>query len=195
MPLQCNYNTITLHHSVSSIIRTADNTVRFNKPVPSQAWALPPQALPERDKIPSAALFDGLSDTSASAVPETTARGSLPPHLPAVAECAVHLELLQTFYHLRRNVLESTELDGRWEIDTHQARIGTSHQDSTFAIKRRDKWPFFMRLAALRFLDWLKMTDEYLSRTIQKDWTVEVPPLGKFHDDRNILSLGWKERN
>lgn len=179
MPLQCNYNTASLHLSASSIVHTAENVIRYNNPVPPQAWSLPPQALPEREKIPSVALFKGLTDrTSSASIATGTGTGSLPAHLPSVAECAVHLELLQTFYYLRRNVSDSTELDVRWDIDTRHARAETSHRDSTLAIKRRDKWPFFMKLAAVRFLNWLKRTDEYLSTTPEELWSIDAPPLG-----------------
>lgn len=174
-------------------MRTADNIVRFGKPVPSQSWSLPPQALPEREKIPSAALFKGLTDRSSTAS-IATGTGTLPVHIPSVAECAVHLELLQTFYYLRRNVSDSTELDARWDIDIQHARAETSHCDSTLAIKRRDKWPFFMKLAALRFLDWIKRMDEYLSTTPEELWSIEVPPLGMrgfFIVFKQGKSLSW----
>ncbi|KAL1960138.1 hypothetical protein VTO42DRAFT_310 [Malbranchea cinnamomea] len=176
MPLQCHYNSVALHASTPGLIHSAENIVQYGKPIPSHAWSLPAQALPSRSKIPSPTLFKGLSDLPTFPVSAASASESFRLGLPSVAECAVHLELLQTFYYLRRNVLESTDLDNRWEIELSQSRWAM-HRDSTFAIKRREKWNFFLKLASLRFMDWLKSTDQRLSKLPPELWTIGVPPL------------------
>ena len=95
--------------------------------------------------------------------------------VPTVAECAAHLELLETFYALKVKVLASRELDSVLGIKPHREiyqstrRVNKSRMHRgvyygdfrnvktdkiryrTSAVRRREKWPFFLGLAVVRF--------------------------------------------
>lgn len=182
MSLTCNFNVVGLHSSAQKIAQSAGNVVSHNRPLPTGSWSLPDSALPSREKIPSATLFKSLSESR-----QGTASAPDPsqPQLPSIAECAVHLELLQAFYYLRRSVLESEELDAVWEVgpDTIQTSTGDQTYDISspaLAERRARKWPFFNRLAALRFLDWLKLADSHLATTHSDPGAIDTPPLGEW---------------
>ena len=171
MSLTRNYNIFGLHGSAQKIAETANNVVAHNWPLPKGSWSLPESALPSREKIPSASLFKNLSERPQGADPQ----------LPTVAECAVHLELLQAFYYLRRRVLESEDLDRMWELVLNKPNR-TDGQAPRWTVEsveiRRLKWPLFNKLAALRFLDWLKLADSHLATTHDDPGNIDAPPLG-----------------
>ncbi|OCK78592.1 hypothetical protein K432DRAFT_435876 [Lepidopterella palustris CBS 459.81] len=113
--------------------------------------------------------------------------------LPTVAECAAHLELLEAFYHIRLKVLSSTALDSvlgiRPEPRTVYRKIylgygrGYSREevklrDDTFQERRKEKWSFYLALAAARFLRWTEAVEEQLDGPKgSKDNSLHLPPI------------------
>ena len=102
----------------------------------------------EEPIIPPLALFSAL---------ETRNENST--GFPNVAECAVHLELLEAFLILKQKILTSNSLDRTFNIvpkDTLHTVSGKKErkQDPTFKTRRAVKWPIYIRLAAARFLQW-----------------------------------------
>ncbi|EAW09083.1 uncharacterized protein ACLA_078310 [Aspergillus clavatus NRRL 1] len=117
----------------------------------------------DTDPIPDPALFR--FDVKASD-PEAP--------LPTVAECAAHLELLHAINHVRRRVLNSTDLDQVLDLEPVKqsferntgwtTRYTVELRDKGFAQRREAKWPFYMRLAVARFFVWLHKMDMLVSR-------------------------------
>jgi hypothetical protein len=135
----------------------------------------------QNPKIPSPSLF--LLD----AAPEISSNSHAA--LPAVAECAVHLELLQVFQHLSNKILSSGELDQALGIELNRRvvfrnvskfskgyrryeRQETKLRDLTFDERRKTKWPLFLSLAAARFLKWVEVVEEHPAEP------VILPPVG-----------------
>jgi hypothetical protein len=143
--------------------------------------------LPEENpKIPNPVLCDFASqDTTA---PEA--------RLPTVAECAAHLELLEAFYHLRQQVLASTALETVLGIKPEPRTVfrnkyqgyrrgyrqeAVKLRDESFEARRAGKWPFFLSLAAARFLCWIEIIGGEFDRATSTDRAElpHLPPLGK----------------
>ncbi|KAK2753763.1 hypothetical protein FQN55_000126 [Onygenales sp. PD_40] len=116
------------------------------------------------------------------------------PILPTVSECAVHLELLQALYMLRRRVLQSKDLDNSFEIVPHPKTVKqytysqgrrTSFQkvkikDATYVDRRKSKWPAFVDFAVMRFIHWVEIADAELLKGKNEgddDVNLIVPPL------------------
>ncbi|KAK0722627.1 hypothetical protein B0T26DRAFT_640760 [Lasiosphaeria miniovina] len=81
--------------------------------------------------------------------------------LPRIAECAVHLRMLEAFLVLKQKVATSNALDRAFGIapkDTLTTVCGKRCRktDTTFKERRKVKWNLFVRMAAWRFLDWWK---------------------------------------
>jgi hypothetical protein len=131
--------------------------------------------------IPSEAIFQSFTDPNTSRDDKTLT--------PTVAECAVHLELLQCFHTLRAEVLKSTALDRTFGIvpkpetvvrKSYRRQARTfKKRDSTFASRRREKWPLFLNLAVMRFDSWFRMADSALADpTKESALDLVLPPLG-----------------
>jgi len=98
--------------------------------------------------IPPASLFSTLQPSTAEL------KG-----LPSVAECAVHLELLEAFLILKQKVLTSNALDRTFGLvpkDMIHTVNGKKERkrDPGFEARRNVKWPIFLRIASARFLKW-----------------------------------------
>ncbi|RHZ43374.1 uncharacterized protein CDV56_101818 [Aspergillus thermomutatus] len=103
--------------------------------------------------------------------------------LPDVAQCSAHLELLQAINHIRREVLNSTELDTILDIKPQKQTVIKNRgypsqetievKDKGFAQRRQVKWPFYLRLGVARFVVWLKKMDETLAS--KENEALEVP--------------------
>ena len=110
--------------------------------------------------------------------------------LPVLAECAVHLELLEAFYHLRLRILSSTTLDKVLGIKPkpqkrhRRKRFGYEQvkiRDPTFEKRRGDKWPFYLALAAARFQIWAGAIErEFGEIPIECGKGLQLPPIGEF---------------
>jgi hypothetical protein len=103
----------------------------------------------EQPFIPSPELF--------SDFPEPGLKGV---RLPRIAECATHLELLETFYVLRQRILRSQKLDDAMGvIPQRETKTGVDNKPKEFKDpklweKRQIKWPAFIEFAVVRFLAW-----------------------------------------
>jgi len=146
-------------------------------------------------QIPDPKIFNGLAASADDLE-----------RLPAVAECAVHLELLEAFFALRSKILKSAELDTTFGVkpenkvvyrktwDLIQRKyVPKEHklQDKTFQTRRREKWPYYLTLAVGRFRMWMRRTDMAMaangagsgsSKSVAETNSSELPhlpPLGK----------------
>ncbi|KAH7032717.1 uncharacterized protein B0I36DRAFT_382736 [Microdochium trichocladiopsis] len=125
------------------------------------------------------------------------------PRLPTPAQCAVHLRLLQAFLSLRVNILCSTSLDTALSIEPHTRVVHVPHdypnhgklspkrsfssrvtpppkttvirvQDPTFPKRREEKWDLYLKLAAARFLSWVRALENAASGELED---IQPPPL------------------
>src|SRR5205085_3969039 len=86
--------------------------------------------------------------------------------LPSPAECAVHLELPETFYVMRQRILKSEAIDKTFGIDpNHKLVTGPDGEerklkDDTLWDRRQVKWPKYIESAVARFLYWQKTLDD-----------------------------------
>jgi hypothetical protein len=143
-------------------------------------------AVPEENpKIPDPSLFD-----MTAAQPENDNT-----RLPTVAECASHLELLEAFYHIRLKVSSSTSLDAALGIKPEPRTVyrttylgyplGYSREkvkirDDTFLKRGMVKWPFYLELAAARFLRWVQVVKNEQDKSgVSKDKSLHLPPIGR----------------
>ncbi|KAK3389153.1 hypothetical protein B0H63DRAFT_518397 [Podospora didyma] len=82
--------------------------------------------------------------------------------MPSIAECAVHLRMLEAFLVLKQKVATSNALDRAFGIapkDTLTTIRGGKRcrkTDATFKERRKVKWNLFVRMAVWRFLGWWK---------------------------------------
>ena len=124
--------------------------------------------------------------------------------VPTAAESAAHLELLEAFHALKAKIIGSQELDSVLGIvprpkTVYRTTYGGPYRsrgeieavkikDTTFAARRREKWPFFLRLAVVRFMAWLQKADLALKEAppdssagaTTKILSAVLPPLGTF---------------
>ncbi|KAK3395023.1 hypothetical protein B0H63DRAFT_518092 [Podospora didyma] len=121
--------------------------------------------------------------------------------LPTVGECAVHLELLESFFALRRKVLASAPLDEVFEVPkTNRTvfRVNKSKnilgrfeftqkpyklKDTNWPAERKKKWPLFIGMAVQRFKAWIETADA--------DKLLLVDDGGGFFRLRFLPPLGW----
>ena len=177
MSLCQSWNQKSLHDGSMQSMQSLKSQAQYTKEIGSYAIA---KTEAEKPLIPSPAVFVGLSDVKTLHGPGATA-------IPTTAECAVHLELLQAFRALRKQVLESTALDTIFDIKPNPKTVtkganSKKLKDNTFAARRREKWPLFIDLAVARFKVWFEDADEHLaSKNAYGDLsqTVDVPPLGE----------------
>ena len=125
--------------------------------------------------------------------------------LPNIAQCAVHLQLLEAFLILKQKILNSNALDRTFRIKPvdklgTRGRKRTRVPDPTFTGRRAVKWRIFIRLAASRFLRWWEQLEKILelNRVSHLDRRLRVtvqtlPPLGMsilniYLLDRDVLT-------
>ncbi|KAI4261390.1 MAG: hypothetical protein L6R42_003413 [Xanthoria sp. 1 TBL-2021] len=117
--------------------------------------------------VPSPAIFE----TPESAHTDEDKRSNM---LPSIAQCAIHLELLECFKLLQKTVIKSNQLDvlfdtlprkkfttsyiynsrGRGVPGRRLLRPIKAH-DSTFQERRKEKWTRFIHKAYCRFSTWV----------------------------------------
>lgn len=78
--------------------------------------------------------------------------------LPSVAECAVHLALLEAFYRLRLEIVNSQDLDGTFGVRLNNA-VRETRNGIPYHRDRAKKWQYFLGIAAGRFIHWSKEAD------------------------------------
>ncbi|KFA81371.1 hypothetical protein S40288_06041 [Stachybotrys chartarum IBT 40288] len=123
-------------------------------------------AADDEPKIPDPGLFATLINTAPGGA-----------DLPTPAECAVHLELLETFYKLRVDVIMHAYLDTAFGLEINKKTVyrrtydiakyqyvmkPTQLRDTTWPSRRRRKWLYFLGIAVNRFEIWVKKMDEFL---------------------------------
>ncbi|KAH0558382.1 hypothetical protein GP486_004960 [Trichoglossum hirsutum] len=133
----------------------------------------------EEPVIPRISIFAGLRDESK----EPRENQDEGVQLPSVAECAVHLQLLESFHVLREKVLKSNALDRTFSIWPKIPRRSAAEYrrnprraaalDPTFQARRQKKWHIFVDLAVARFASWWGEMDNIL-RLLDAG---EIPPL------------------
>ncbi|OBS24492.1 hypothetical protein FPOA_05033 [Fusarium poae] len=100
--------------------------------------------------------------------------------LPNVAECATHLEFLETLFVLRQNILVSKDLDEVMQTEPRrEEKTGAQGDTKTFKDenlweRRQIKWPLYVEFATIRFLAWRK---EFNTSTITEITRHNLPPL------------------
>lgn len=133
----------------------------------------------EEPLIPSPDTFSQLENPTPPA-PATS------PVLPTAAECAVHLELLETFYVLRQRILKSETLDKLFDLKAEPREVtkkdGTKLKlkDTTLWTRRERKWHKYLELAVVRFLRWWKIARRGIDTTPTNTPTISkerLPPL------------------
>jgi hypothetical protein len=192
MALQISYDQRAIHECAKDAMNAVQGVRSWN--LPANNWQ-PPTFQPAPSKaeepiIPAPKVFQLLSEIS---------QLGDAPLLPSIAECAVHLELLQGLYALRRKVLQSIDLDKTFDIKPQPREVWQGYRgnrrkvkikDLTFAERRKAKWPGFINCAVVRFLEWLKTADASLriegasSRQIRR-----LPPLGKCRNSGGYTAL------
>ncbi|UNI15709.1 hypothetical protein JDV02_002216 [Purpureocillium takamizusanense] len=131
----------------------------------------------EAPSVPDDCVFKSLSLSAAS--------------LPTVAQCAVHLELLEVFYALRSQIISSTDLDDTFGLERHNRTVyrrkydatrrkyvnaPVKLRDATWDSRRKEKWTWYLELAAGRFLAWAVSIDRAVSPSAsQRFGTVDAP--------------------
>lgn len=93
--------------------------------------------------------------------------------LPTTSECAVHLELLEAVYALRRRVISTQNLDDSFGIKgptrtvyrrTYVGNRKYEHRpfaikDKTFPERSQKKWTAFLHIAVMRFITWAEKVE------------------------------------
>ncbi|CEL04866.1 hypothetical protein ASPCAL05990 [Aspergillus calidoustus] len=138
---------------------------------------------PKVTAIPDLTLFDGLSPDDPG-----------PKALPTLAECAVHLEMLEAFQTLRQEVIHSKKLDKAFGIEPKKTTVyrkvwnGARRRkdrtytidkhvlkDPDFASKRKNKWTYFLQISAVRFHTWIQVVNRCL-----KDHDANGAPIPRY---------------
>ncbi|KAL4724483.1 hypothetical protein ACLX1H_009099 [Fusarium chlamydosporum] len=100
--------------------------------------------------------------------------------LPTLAECATHLEFLETIFVLRQNILVSQDLDDVMQTQPdREEKTGVNGDIKTFKDeklweRRQAKWPLFVEFATIRFLAWREEFNKSTNTEIIQDI---LPPL------------------
>ncbi|XEV03039.1 hypothetical protein FSHL1_008326 [Fusarium sambucinum] len=100
--------------------------------------------------------------------------------LPNVAECATHLEFLETLFILRQNILVSKDLDEVMQTEPRrEEKTGAQGDTKTFKDenlweRRQIKWPLYVEFATIRFLAWRQ---EFNKSNITEITRHNLPPL------------------
>ncbi|ESU10063.1 hypothetical protein FGSG_03198 [Fusarium graminearum PH-1] len=100
--------------------------------------------------------------------------------LPDLAECATHLEFLETLFVLRQKILVSKDLDEVMQTEPRrEEKTGVQGDTKTFKDenlwgRRQIKWPLYAEFATIRFLAWREGFNKSNIMEITQD---NLPPL------------------
>jgi hypothetical protein len=181
MALTIGYNQQSLHSSSQRVMDAAKGSRTWPQSTDWQAPAFRTARTTREDPvIPAPSIFQSLADTKSKC--DTGANST-----PSVAECAVHLKLLQVLRTLRARVLQSTDLDNAFNIKpipryVTRRRRQVKAKDHTFEMRRKEKWPMFIEHAVVRFEDWFERVDSMLASSenaTAASQVVPLPPLGE----------------
>lgn len=173
MTLSCRNTNEALHgHGRNATIEFLNKPAVF---LPRYKTAETPEDEP---LIPAPEIFQQKKDSSSDS--ET--------RLPSISECAIHLELLETFLVLRERIIRSTDIDmsmeiaPRREIKTGVKSDTKTLKDNTLGARRREKWPKFVEFAVARFLEWrAQLAQKHPQKPVRTDTTKPfdgpLPPL------------------
>ncbi|CAM1503553.1 Fc.00g011440.m01.CDS01 [Cosmosporella sp. VM-42] len=155
MALEWNDTTTELHRLGKAMV-IAGGSQTDSQGNPFRVAITPDQ----RPIIPAAEIFDMNDSQVAGNIPGIA--------MPQVSECAIHLELLETFYVLRQKILVSEAIDTAMGIKpnrvTKTGKKGDKKtlKDTTLWERRQPKWKKFVEFAVVRFLDWQSKLDYFL---------------------------------
>ncbi|KAH0561981.1 hypothetical protein GP486_003310 [Trichoglossum hirsutum] len=143
MALETAAHQFALHHNGKAIT----SAIKASRRTPATAL----DAAATRDAIPPPDIFTTDDDDDDD--------GEKGHRLPSAAQCAVHLEFLETLFVLRQRVLRSDALDGAFDIKPEykfvdRKGVRTQLKDETLWDRRQAKWPRFVELAVARFTAW-----------------------------------------
>lgn len=141
-----------------------------------------------RQLIPAPSLFKSLTTTNTSS-PTTDNEGSI----PTIGQCATHLELLEVFFALRYNIVNSAALDATFGVKINNKIVyrkkfdkqmgtyvykKTPLRDDTYQDRRREKWDFYLKIAVVRFGTWIRAVNKVVEeQTREKGEAVSLPHL------------------
>jgi hypothetical protein len=166
-------------HSASK----ADATGLSNARNPSALYPRKATRIDQEPKIPDPKLFASLA--------RTTPGNS---DLPTMGECAVHLELLEVFHKLRLDIINSKNLDTTFGVKIDNRTVyrkiysyprrryimkPVQLRDTTWPTRRRQKWSYFLDIAAGRFKVWMAKMNDFLLKS-QDRQLPHLPPLGTY---------------
>lgn len=142
--------------------------------------------------IPAPSLFKSLDITNSPS--PTTENGGC---LPTIGQCATHLELLEVFFALRYNIINSAALDTTFGVKAKEEIVyrkkfdrptgryiykKTQLRDDTYQNRRREKWDFYLKIAVMRFGTWIRAVSQIVEEQARAKGGVVslpyLPPLG-----------------
>ncbi|RGP77135.1 hypothetical protein FLONG3_4650 [Fusarium longipes] len=172
MALEHRFTKVSLHKQVKDMVSGPN---RPNDPDGNPyELAHKPDDIPI---IPDSSIFN-FKDVPNDKSSETITSPDLT--LPKVAECATHLEFLETLFILRQRILVSTDLDQVMQTEP-QRRTETGVQGDTKTFKddnlwekRQAKWPMYVEFATIRFLAWRREFNKWANPKITQE---NLPPL------------------
>lgn len=159
-----------------------------------------------RQLIPAPSLFKSLATTTTNNTSaHSTEEGQ---SIPTIGQCAAHLELLEAFFTLRHHIVNSAALDKTFGVKINNKivyrkkfhkRMGayvykkTPLRDTTYPDRRREKWDFYLKIAAVRFEAWIRVANHAVEKSVrEKGGAVSLPhlpPLGmSFYFQESCIS-------
>lgn len=195
---------LTTASSIQNLHRAAEVEIRdlkhwqntYNQDPPDDHWNLleagDTNKTDGRQLIPAPSLFKSLTTTNTSS-PTTENGGSI----PTIGQCATHLELLEVFFALRYNIVNSAALDTTFGVKVNNKIVyrkkfdqptgtyiykKTPLRDDTYQDRRREKWDFYLKIAVVRFGTWIRAANKAVEEQArEKPGVVSLPyfpPLG-----------------
>lgn len=127
------------------------------------------------------------------------------PFLPSVTQCAIHLELLEVFWHLKKRVTV-TDAESFDVIFGHQGKgarywrerrgwgVNRAKKESEWVEAERERvWRAYVELAVERFQRWWTRLDAALSERGKRDSVAELQSDSgsvKFFDKKDVI-IRW----
>ncbi|KAH6993149.1 hypothetical protein EDB82DRAFT_167901 [Fusarium venenatum] len=172
MALEDRFTRLSLHQRGKDMVSGPD---RPNDPT-GKPYELAYKAV-DAPIIPNSTIFnfENMPNGNSATNPKTPNLA-----LPNEAECATHLEFLETLFVLRQNILVSKDLDEvmqtepRREEKTGAQGVTKTFKDENLWERRQIKWPLYVEFATIRFLAWRQ---EFNKSTVTEITRHNLPPL------------------